>query len=174
MAHYYRDKYRVESARLAGWDYRASAHYFITICTEGQRCSLAKIINGVAFVSPLGMIVAEEWWRTPYARPYVKLDAWQVMPNHFHGILIITEPQGAEDGRQQTPGLKADSVGSIVGQVKSLCTKRIRDLGEADFRWQERFHDHIIRDEAELKRIRAYIIGNPGKWHEDRYYRDDP
>lgn len=173
MAHYYKNKYRVESARLAGWDYRASAHYFITICTEGHKCSLAKIIRGIAFVSPLGMILAEEWWRTPYVRAYVELDVWQVMPNHFHGILVITEPEVNSEGSLQTPGLKAASVGSIIGQIKSVCTKRIRDLGESDFGWQERFHDHIIRDEDELKRIRSYIIGNPGKWHEDRYYRDN-
>ena len=87
MTRYDEGNYRTESTRLSGWDYRSAAHYFITICTRDRECCLARILDGLAYVSPLGMIVAEEWWRTPYVRPYVKLDAHQVMPNHFHGIL---------------------------------------------------------------------------------------
>ncbi|MBN1247973.1 MAG: transposase [Anaerolineae bacterium] len=173
MAHYYQGKYRQESSRLPGWDYGGAGYYFITICTEDEICCLGKIIEGTAYVSPLGMIVAEEWWRTPQIRPYVQLDAYQVMPNHFHGILVITQSQADSEGAPAKSRLAADSVSSIFGQFKSVCTKRIWALGAADFRWQERFHDHIIRSEEELERIRAYIQGNPGKWHEDRYYRAD-
>jgi REP element-mobilizing transposase RayT len=172
LAHYHKGKYRIESARLPGWDYRSAGYYFITICTRAQVCWLGKIIDGTAYVSPLGLIVAEEWWRTPYIRPYVQLDVYQVMPNHFHGILVITESQATSEDHAAESRIQADSVGSIIGQFKSVCTKRIRDLGEATFGWQSRFHDHIIRSEEELDRIRAYILGNPGKWYEDRYYQD--
>lgn len=176
MAHYRKSKghaYRIESTRLPGWDYRSAAYYFVTICTKDHRCCLAKIADGVAYISPLGMIVAEEWWRTPHVRPYVKLDASQIMPNHFHGIIVIEESEMAPQEEQGTGALhlQAGSLGAIIGQFKSICTKRIRALGDGAFQWQPRFHDHIIRDENELKRLRAYIVGNPGKWYEDRYYR---
>jgi len=67
----------------------------------------------------------------------------------------------------------ASSVGSIVGQFESICTKRIRNLGQSDFGWHPRYYDHIIRSEAELEQIRAYIVGNPGKWHEDRCFQKE-
>ena len=175
MTRYYKGKYRTESTRLSGWDYRSAAHYFITICTKGHRYCLARILDGVAYVSPLGLIVAEEWWRTPYIRSYVALDAYQVMPNHFHGILVITESHNESELQGPSPEsrLMASSVGSIVGQFKSICTKRIRDLGQSDFGWHPRYYDHIIRSEAELEQVRAYIVGNPGKWHEDRYFHKE-
>jgi hypothetical protein len=68
----------------------------------------------------------------------------------------------------------AGSIGAIVGQVKSVCTKRIWAAGYADFAWQPRFHDHVIRDHESLDRIRQYIANNPAKWEEDRYYIPSP
>jgi len=57
MTRYYKGKYRAESSRLSGWDYRSAAHYFITICAKGHRCCLATILDGVAYVSPLGLML---------------------------------------------------------------------------------------------------------------------
>lgn len=61
--------------------------------------------------------------------------------------------------KRSSPG----AIGSIVNQFKSICTKRIR-IVEPDFTWQPRFHDHVIRDEEELDRIRRYILRNPAAW----------
>jgi len=63
---------------------------------------------------------------------------------------------------------KSDSLGSIIGQFKSKSTKRIRGAGYCDFAWQTRFYDHIIRDNADLERIRRYIKENSEKWEKDR------
>jgi len=60
--------------------------------------------------------------------------------------------------------LKSNSLGSIIGQFKSVCTKQIWAAGLAEFRWQNRFHDRIIRDEESLNRIRQYIVNNAAKW----------
>lgn len=68
------------------------------------------------------------------------------------------------------PRLQSNSLGSIIGQFKSVCTKQIWADGYTDFRWQSRFHDHIIRDEESLNRIREYIINNPMKWEEDEHH----
>ena len=102
------------------------------------------------------------------------------MPNHFHGIPIIKDVETSrrdvsnikETGqRPVSTQLKPDSLGSIIGQFKSICTKRIHKLGYKQFHWQPRFYDHIIRNETDLRRIRNYIQNNPLKWELDEYYR---
>jgi putative transposase len=127
------------------------------------------VVDNDMILSPVGQIVAEEWQRTSEVRPNVTLDEWIVMPNHLHGILVISETplRGVSTGDTR---LAAGSLGVIVGQVKSMSTKRIREEGAADFGWQSRFYDHIVRSNESLQRIRRYIRSNPMKWAEDRYY----
>ena len=123
-------------------------------------------------------------------RKNVTLDEWVVMPNHLHGIVVIHEketPQHETPHRgvsteepddcrdvpvarlsQTLPGrLCKGSLGAIVGQFKSVCTKRIWAAGH-DFAWQSRFYDEIIRSEASLSTIREYIQNNPLKWESDK------
>ena len=61
--------------------------------------------------------------------------------------------------------LKPNSLGSIVGQIKSVCTKQIHSMGYRKFAWQPGYYDRIIRDEKELYNIRKYIEQNPLKWY---------
>lgn len=170
----YRGKYRVESARLHSWDYSAAGSYYVTICTLHHRSCFGEIHEGVMNLSPLGMIVADEWTKTPKIRPYVGLDVWQMMPDHLHGILVVGEHEpGARkvraiDASHATGLLKAHSLGAIICQFKSSCSKRIRTAGFGPFAWQPRFHDHIIRNEADLQRIREYIRNNVHQWELDR------
>lgn len=79
---------------------------------------------------------------------------------------VVPEIKITDDlsNQKRSSTLQPNSVGSIIGQFKSVCTKRIRDLGYDDFEWQGRFHDRIIRNAAHLNRIRNYIIMNPVKW----------
>jgi REP element-mobilizing transposase RayT len=106
----------------------------------------------------------------------VELDAWVVMPNHLHGIVVISGERARAPQRpshriaRPVPRLRAGSLGAIIGQVKSVCTKRIRAAGHQEFAWQGRFYDHIIRDEASLDRIREYIDGNALTWEKDSLY----
>ena len=187
----FRNRYRIESARLKGWDYSSPAWYFVTICTAEHRCIFGRIRDGILRRSSSGEIVAEEWVRTETIRWNVRLDEWVVMPNHVHGIIEIvgsdemcrtvgvnsTEtPQrgvSTSNGYLVAPvggvsRLASGSLGAIIGQFKTVCTKRIRKDGRPDFGWQARFHDHIIRDEDGLRKIRRYIRNNPAKWASDR------
>jgi putative transposase len=169
----FRDRYRIESTRLSGWDYAGAGWYFVTLCTRNHTCFFGDVVDGVMHLSPIGEIVAEEWQKTPLIRPNVRLDEWVIMPNHLHGIIIIepVETSRRDVSTTTTPSrLKAGSLGAIIGQVKSICTKRIWAIGYTDFAWQTRFYDHIIRNESSLKRIREYIVNNPAEWKEDRYY----
>lgn len=93
------------------------------------------------------------------------------MPNHIHGIIVIQNDEHVETSRRDVstskPRLKSNSLGAIVNQIKSVCTKRIRAAGFVDFGWQPGYYDHIIRDDEDLNRVREYINGNPYHWDED-------
>jgi REP element-mobilizing transposase RayT len=185
----YKNKYRIESARYLNWDYTSNGYYFVTVCTYNRQSFLGNIIAGKMQLSDMGIIVAREWQKTPQIRPNVQLDEWVVMPNHLHGIIIINNDNhpvttfqkdnpvetfrrnvSTTTNNNANPNnrLQSNSLGSIIGQFKSVCTKQIWKAGFTEFRWQNRFHDHIIRGEKSLHRIRQYIINNPAKWELDR------
>ena len=162
----FREQYRVESTRLPGWDYAGSGWYFVTLCTDRRARVLCDIRSGSVCLSAIGQIVADEWERTPQVRSNVVLDAWVIMPDHLHGILRILP--GVVDDRTAPPSrLLRGSLGAIIGQFKSLSTKRIRAAGHRDFAWQSRYYDKVIRDPDHLDRARWYIAANPMRWERD-------
>ncbi len=128
--------------------------------------------------SLIGRVVLQNLERIPFIRPNVSLDAWVVMPNHIHAIIIIG-PVETLGGKVETPyyGVSTDTpksksgtLGVILSRYKFSCTKSIRSLGYEDFTWQRNYFDHIIRNEKSLDNIRSYIYGNPIKWAEDKYF----
>lgn len=123
--------------------------------------------------SKIGQIALDEWRRTFGLRLDMNLEmgAFQIMPDHIHGIISIRRNQfnaiENTQGSRQKPknGFKNQSknLGSILGGFKSTVTRQAIELNPR-FNWQERFHDHIIRDEKEYQRIETYIKNNPAKW----------
>jgi len=96
----FQGKYRISSARLQNWDYASNGMYFVTLCTKNREHYFGQIIkpkveneHSVMKLSEIGNIVETEWLKTPGMRPDMNLmlDEYQVMPNHFHAILIIGE-----------------------------------------------------------------------------------
>lgn len=81
---------------------------------------------------------------------------------------LVVATGSSPDPRRVVGTLKPNSLGSIIGQIKSACTTRIHDAGHRDFQWQGRFWDRIIRDQDELDRIRTYIRENPRNWNPAR------
>ncbi len=67
-------------------------------------------------------------------------------------------------------GPQSKNLASIMRGFKSTVTKQSREINP-DFEWQERFHDHIIRNEKSRRKIEQYIIDNPASWKEDVFYR---
>lgn len=153
----FRNRYRVPSARLRDWDYRWPGAYAVTVCVKERVCCLGDIVGADVALSPLGVIVAEEWLAIPGTHPQVMLDEWIIMPDHLHGILIF---QGEKRPFPQDC-LTAGSLGVVVGQFKKRVTKRIRLRRQLEFSWQERYYDQILRDDHDLERYRAYIRENP-------------
>ena len=133
-----------------------------------------------------GRTAKASWEEIPAHFPGVELDTFAVMPNHVHGIVVIGrhDPRATRCGSptpSPTPraprasplrgaaGPGRGSVGAIVGSYKSAVSKRInRSRGTAGRSvWQRNYYEHIIRDDADLNRIREYIWDNPAPWHED-------
>ncbi|MEK6710150.1 MAG: transposase [Nitrospinota bacterium] len=161
--------HRRRSVRLKGWDYSRPGGYFITICTWNRECLFGAVKDGEMRLNGLGRIVRDEWLKTPAIRPQVELDAFVVMPNHFHAILRIT---GTRRGvLQYAPTFRSPSqtAGAILRGFKSAATRRINALGNTSGLplWQRNYYEHILRGEAEMDRAREYVLHNPLKWAED-------
>ena len=75
--------------RLPGYNYSQDAYYFITICTKDRLNYFGEIINNTMELSQIGEIVNKFWTKLPKKFDGIKLDEYCIMPNHFHGILII-------------------------------------------------------------------------------------
>ena len=218
----FRNKYRIPSARLTGWDYRNAGAYFITICTHNREHFFGECTHGKMKLSTPGMIAQGCWYQIPFLNPHVSLGAFVVMPNHVHGVLILddmgndvdatfdvdTFESNVSTSNVVTPNVvtpnanpyfepnnktnmvgvsinndnknpyfqrispKSGSVSRIIQQYKTVCTKHIRLVcPEINFEWQTRFYDHIIRNEVSFTNITNYILQNPVKWDEDRFYK---
>jgi REP element-mobilizing transposase RayT len=96
----YHNKYRIPSVRLQSWDYGSNAAYFITICTKNREHFFGEMVGDTMELSTIGLQVEQEWIKTPALRPDMNLELgnFVVMPNHFHGILIIGENIYNTDG----------------------------------------------------------------------------
>jgi REP element-mobilizing transposase RayT len=156
---------------LEGYDYSQAGAYFITVCTRNRECVLGDIADGEMRLNDAGRVVVEEWMKSADIRKEIELDAFVIMPNHIHGIIVI-------DGRgtaRRAPTCErfgqptAGSIPTIVRAFKSACTIRINDMRNSRGTpfWQRNYYEHVIRDEDDLNRIRQYIMDNPARWAED-------
>ena len=175
MSQKFGGKYRIPSARAQWWDYANNGMYFVTICTQHRKHFFGKIFDRKMELNKIGEIVVREWKRTFDMRPDMNLcmDAFVVMPNHFHAIIGIGENKYNTnvETRQPSPknkfGPQSKNLASIIRGFKSAVTIHARKINP-QFAWQSRFHDHIVRNEKSLKNIRRYIFNNPAMWHRDR------
>jgi len=167
------------SIRLPGYDYRQTGVYFVTLCTYQKAKLFGAVDDGEMILSALGTVVIDEWQHIAKVRSNVKLDLFVVMPNHFHGLVIINArqnndvcPSVSASPIKSSRTLQADSLGAIIGQFKVAVTRRAKSSQiYSDQRiWQRNYHEHIVRNEESLNDIRRYIIENPARWAEDSLY----
>jgi REP element-mobilizing transposase RayT len=157
----FRNTYRIDSPRLKAWDYSRAGGYFVTICVKDRDCCLGGINNNEVSLSPFGGIVSRCWEEIPSHFSSVSLDEFVVMPNHVHGIIVIN----GRDGACPVSTKKQPSLSVIVGAFKSAVTRKIHsEMPASAFIWQERFFDHVIRNDVDLDRVREYIHNNPLQW----------
>jgi REP element-mobilizing transposase RayT len=135
-------------------------------------------------LSQVGKIAQKHWQEIPNHFDNVYIDAYVVMPNHIHGIIIIDRPTPTpivetryiaslqessypNDKSNEFAPLKPGSLQTTIHAYKASVTRWCRKNGDDIFRWQSRFYEHIIRNDSCLDKIREYIVNNPTKWSED-------
>jgi len=142
--------------------------YGVTVCVRQRVQCLGRISDGRAVLSSIGELVEEEWKRIPFIRPWISLDEFVIMPDHLHGVLIFREPpMDLSSSDLPASRLVSGSLGAVIGQFKSNCTKAIWKEGHRSFGWQTRFHEQIVRNERHLAQLRAYLRENPLRWEKD-------
>ncbi|MCI5160790.1 MAG: transposase [Candidatus Electrothrix sp. AX5] len=171
------DTHRRRSIRLRNYDYSQAGAYFVTICTQHRECLFGEITDGTMQLNAAGSIVADQWMKTGDIRKEIELDAWTVMPNHFHWIAVLIDGKGTARRAPTTERFGkpvSGSIPTIVRAFKSAVTKHINILRNTPGMklWQRNYWEHIIRDENELYRIREYIQNNPTRWQEDALHPD--
>ena len=154
MTEKFRDKYRIPSNRLRGWDYSSSGHYYITIVTAGRNRLFGEIKNGEMILNDLGQIVYDEFFKSFELRDELFLGEFVLMPDHLHAIVILDKSKCAAiddvvvvetHGHVETHGRASlpipptittpspqfqrqpQSISSFVAGFKSSTVKRIDD-----------------------------------------------
>jgi REP element-mobilizing transposase RayT len=153
-----------KSPRLRGYDYAAPNWFFVTICVAGRRPILGSIVGTDMKLSEFGRIVERTWLNLPRFYANVSLENFVVMPNHVHGIVVIGEVRPTPELAQP----RRHSLSEVVRGFKSMSAREVnRGAREPRALWQRGYYDHIIRDDADLTRIREYIDNNPVAWAND-------
>lgn len=171
--------FRRKGNRLGKYLYQGGYWYFVTICTSYKQCIFVEeglpLQNNRFVLSPVGRTVESHLKSLSQKYSGVSLEDYVIMPNHMHAIISIEE-----DGQM--------SLSEVMRRLKAHVQVEVREkVREGNLRdeswkdkpsatgegfslhkmWQKSFYDHIIRNDADLLRIREYIRDNPFKWRLD-------
>ena len=186
MNNRFADKYKLKSSRLNNFDYSTPSFYFITICTLNHNNFFGKIINSKMELNQKGIITNDCLIQIPNHFKNIILNEYVIMPNHIHLLLELTQtnvtPVETHDRAYLHIGYQSyhfhrlairsnQTIPKIINQFKSS-VKRQCNQQNLFFAWQPRFHDHIVKDEPELIKIKNYIINNPINWEKDKFYKN--
>lgn len=152
--------------RAEFWDYAAPGFYFITINLTYRKHHFGKVTDGCMELSKIGEIARDEWVKSFLLRPEMHLfmGPFVVMPDHFHAIIGLGDSiYNAELKTSNAKGGQSNNLSSIIRGFKGAVTRRAREITPS-FEWQSLYHDRIIRDCQEMKRICHYIVNNPQNW----------
>ncbi len=169
------------SIRLKEYDYSRAGAYFITICCGDRICRFGAIVENEMVLNEFGQIAYNEWLKLSDRFANFELDVFQIMPNHMHGIIVLTPvgatlavaPKKAEASHAPTLlGTISDIVGAYKSLVANGCLEIYKSKNEMMGKlWQRNYYEHIIRNENSYQNISNYIINNPAKWKGDKFYK---
>jgi putative transposase len=171
--------------RLKAYDYNQQGAYFVTLCTQNRECLFGEVMDNVMVLNEAGRMVEAIWNDLSTHYPSITLDAFIIMPNHVHGVININTVD--TDTINQNEPCEGDALVAsrlydggtpqgrplpvIMDRFKSTTTveyiRRVKRHAWPPFDrklWQRGYHDHIVRNEADLNRIREYIQNNPAQW----------
>ena len=184
-------KHHRRSIRLKGYDYSQAGAYFVTICVHNGQSLLGKIEQNEMKLNASGQLTVQAWHDLPNHYQHVELGAFVTMPNHVHGIIILTNPVGAglqpaqtntiSQPAQTRAGLKPaptkrHGLPEIVRAFKTFSARRINKLRGSTGKpfWQRNYYEHIIRNERAFNAIQTYIVNNPINWKDDKLHPTAP
>lgn len=112
-------------------DYQSRRMYMITMETEGRQPLFGTVVGDPRkpfgseeapriVPSPLGEAIIEQWRGIPSYYPEITIVAFQLMPDHFHGILFVREHIEKHLGR-------------ILNGFKTGCRKAFRTLCPVEY-----------------------------------------
>ncbi len=157
--------------RLKCYDYSSPGAYFITICTHNKKCILSHIV-GAIHESPenkltLAGLYTDDVISTLEERFNISINKYIIMPNNIHMIIQIKYDERAI---HESPLQHRHLIDKLVGYLKMNVSKKIHSLHPNEKIWQRSYHDHIIRGEADYKKIWEYIDENVLRWENDCFY----
>ncbi len=182
------------SIRLRGRDYTFPDRYFVTICATYRKCILGRIHDGTMRESQLGSLVRACWMEIPHHFANVELDAFVVMPNHVHGLILLHKrpevvgktnapierghdiscpyksPSDKNRVRTEAFGKPvASSLATVVRTFKAAVTREARRrFGKPQMEvWQRDYFERVVRDDHEYADACRYICENPLRWETD-------
>ncbi|MBM3188247.1 MAG: transposase [Chloroflexi bacterium] len=193
------DRHHRRSIRLRGYDYASAGAYFVTLCAQGKACLFGDVAGHEMVLNGAGEMVRRVWDELATRYPGVALDAFVLMPNHLHGIIVLQPAVGAAprgrplrgcpgNGQARGPGQAQGpaptptlSLADVVHRLKSFTTalylRGAREEAWPAFEgrlWQRNYWERVIRNERELRAIQEYIANNPAQWAEDRLNPANP
>jgi putative transposase len=139
-------------------DYSLPGGYFITFSTHKRIPLLSSLSSSVVTLSSSGEQLLQCWRDLPSYYPAVITDAARIMPDHFHGILIVADPK-----LKQIDEFSCTNLPEMIRGLKSMSARKINQVLKRSGApvWQRGYHDRIIRSDAELEKYRYYIETNP-------------
>jgi len=177
------NKHHRRSIRLQEYDYAQAGAYYVTIVAWRREYLFGEVVNREMKLTKFGLVAEQQWEKLPRRFPNIELDAFVIMPNHMHGIIVITNGRGTagtpndHDGessrRAPTPEQFQQpvqgSVPTIVRSYKSAVAYRINLMRKTQGVpvWQRNYWEHIIRNQQDLQNKTDYIEANPMLWDED-------
>ena len=170
------------SIRRRGFDYSSAGAYFVTIVVRYRLCLFGDIENNELICNPAGAMVVAQWLHLGIRFPFCTPTDFVVMPNHFHGILVLQpgddwKPLENDQEPDAPRGTLKNSLGRVMQAFKSCSTDDyIQGVYEQDWPrfekklWLRNYWDRILRDDEEWGRAQDYIAQNPRRWIEDKHH----
>lgn len=145
-----------QKLRMDGRDYSRPGWYFLTLGADYHKHLFGTVQRGEMIFNELGCLVEKCWAEIPQHYDHVELGAWQVMPNHFHGLIRIVRPGGK-------------GLGEVVNMFKGSVTRLWRRTagsrhGEKERVWAPNYWDVICFNAEDLEVREKYVRANPRRW----------
>lgn len=176
---YFNGKYRIKTVRADWIDYN-NGDFLVTICTKNKYHYFGHIENGKMHLTDIGLYAMEALQNIPNHNPYCEVLGFVIMPNHVHlilSIINICETQYIASLPSKSATL---SQMRIIAAQRSLLARTIANFKSAitryaneqniEFKWQPRYHDAFIRNQAMMNKIADYVDNNVVRWETDCYY----